>query len=63
MNTYLFVWVFPNLFQIVEQSLKGCWRTFLPASTSVHVLVVVVVVIVVVVVVVVVVIVVGQGGE
>ena len=54
-----FLWVvFPNLIQIVEQSFKGCWWTFLPASTSVHVLVVVVVVVIVVVVVVIVVVVV-----
>ena len=54
-----FLWVvFPNLIQIVEKSFKGCWWTFLPASTSVHVLVVVVVVVIVVVVVVIVVVVV-----
>ena len=58
-NRDLFLWVvFPNLIQIVEKSFKGCWWTFLPASTSVHVLVVVVVVVIVVVVVVIVVVVV-----
>ena len=58
LNMYLFVWIFSNLSQIVKQSIQGCWGTFLPSSTGVHVLVVVVVVIVVVVVVIVVVIVV-----
>ena len=58
LNMYLFVWIFSNLSQIVKQSIQGCWGTFLPSSTGVHVLVVVVVVIVVVVIVVVIVVVV-----
>ena len=54
-----YIWIkVINLVQIVEHSCKGCWGAFMPASTSVHVLVVVVVVIVVIVVIVVVVIVV-----